>query len=134
MIDDRLEQSRIPQLHRAVNLLREHRHALADFLMSPAKGTKWPEYVEMLAKALQQDRGQILGEVQAAKTRLAYVREVVASQQMYASGPAFQQQIEMTALVEDVLNLFQSDLEARHIALERAFEPVPARWSPTARD
>ncbi len=124
-IDERLERSRIPQLHRAVNLLREHRHALADFLMSPAKGTKWPEYVEMLAQALQQDRGQILGEVQAAKTRLAYVREVVASQQTYAAGPAFQQQIELTCLVEDVLKLFQSDLDARQIAVQRAFERVP---------
>ena len=112
-----LEHSRLHLLGKAVDKLSEHADDLAGFLTGDAKGKKFLSLLEQLATELDAERTRMRQELDRLITHVGLMRSTVEAQQNLATANTLLETVDVGALVDRVLSLFQIDIENRAIAL-----------------
>jgi PAS domain S-box-containing protein len=107
LLAQRLRESRVPNLVRAVDLLRAHEGDQAAFLRDDPEGQKLAAYLRVVAEHLAAERSLQLGEVETLVRSVDHIKEVVAMQQGYARAPGgTEETLTASALVADALRMY----------------------------
>ena len=125
LIGDRLRQSRVGNLSKALLLVREHRHDVAGFLTNDPKGKMLPGYLETLAEHVSAEQKEIQSELENLSRNLEHVKEIVAMQQNYARVCGVSETLPVEELVQDAIHMNLGAFERHGITIERQFSPVP---------
>jgi signal transduction histidine kinase len=125
LVADRLRQSRVSNLSKALLLLREHSSNLAAFLTNDPKGKVLPAYLETLADHLAAEQSQMLLEMDNLARNLEHVKEIVVMQQSYAKLYGVLETLPVADLVQDALRMNLGAFERHGIAVIRQFASVP---------
>jgi signal transduction histidine kinase len=120
-----LRQSRLPNLNKALALLREHRQDLGSFLANDPKGTMLPGYLETLAEHLTAEYADVLREAESLARNLEHVKEIVAVQQSYSQQCGATETIQISELVQDAVRMNLGAFERHGITIKRDFAEVP---------
>ena len=123
---DRLRNSRLADLVRAVDLLGEHQEDLARFLTEDEKGQLLPSFLAMLAEHLCQEQESVLEELQSLTKNVDHIKTIVSTQQSYAGAAGMVELVSLVDLIEDALKIKQSALDKYAIEVIRDFENLPA--------
>lgn len=124
IVGERLEQSKVGGLEKAIALLREHQSDLSAFLNTDPRGPKLIEYLLKISGTLTGERGGLLKEVHGLQQKIDHIREIIAVQQTYAGGPTFSQEEDVATVVEDAIRMNADALEAGGIEVERQFASI----------
>ena len=84
MISERVRNSRVAGVARAVDLMRDHDADLAAFLTADPKGRMLPDYLGKLSDVLASEQADMIDELGNLHRSLAHVKQIVASQQSLA--------------------------------------------------
>ena len=125
LLGNRLRQSRVSYLSKALGLLREHRSNLAAFLLDDPKGKVLPSYLETLADHLAAENAEMLQEMDALSRNLEHVKEIVAMQQSYARLCGVLETLSVTDLVQDAIRMNIGAFERHGVTVVRQFAEVP---------
>lgn len=125
LVGQRLRESRVNNIAKALAMLREHRGDLARFLTEDSKGKMLPGYLETLADHLAAENEEILREMDNLGRNLEHVKEIVALQQNYAQVLGVSETLPISELVEDALCMNLGAFERHHITIIREFSDVP---------
>lgn len=125
MVTERLQEAPAANLARIPQMLREQVGQLDAFLTTDPKGKKIPDYLGMLAKNIEDQRAFALGELEQLRKHIDHIKQVVAMQQNYAKVAGVEEQIEVTALIDDALHINASALDRHRVDLARDLQPVP---------
>ncbi len=119
LIQSKIQNSKMPNLTKAVALMQVPENSLADFFANDPKGKQLPAYLSNLAAHLVQEQNEILKEFKSLMNHLEHVKEVVALQQNYAriSG--------VTELMEDAVRINIGAMDRHKIELKRDYSEVP---------
>jgi two-component system, NtrC family, sensor kinase len=124
VIAQRLRESRIQNLSKALGLLREHKSDLAKFLAEDPKGRMLPGYLETLAEHLIAEHTDALREMEALTHSLEHMKEIVGLQQSYAKRCGFLETLQPAELVEDALRMNWAAFERHGVSIVRQFSPT----------
>jgi signal transduction histidine kinase len=125
LLGEILDRSRMDGLGKLHHLLEDHAADLPGFLTRDERGKNLPAYVGMLANALAKEREGFRQELALLLQYVDHIKSIVAAQQKYAGGSSLPEPLSPTALVDDVLRLFEQSLSAQGIQLLRDFADVP---------
>lgn len=125
MVTERLQEAPAGNLARIPQMLREQTGRLDAFLTTDPKGKKIPDYLGMLAKNIEDQRTFALGELDQLRKHIDHIKQVVAMQQNYAKVAGVEEQIEVSALIDDALHINASALDRHRVELQRDLQPVP---------
>jgi PAS domain S-box-containing protein len=125
VIENRLRQSRVANLGKALALLREHRGDMADYLANDPKGKMLPGYLETLADHLGAEHAEMLAEMDLLNKNIEHIKEIVAMQQNYAKLCGVTERLQVSELVEDAIRMNLGAFERHGIQIVRDFAPVP---------
>ncbi|MEK7780377.1 MAG: PAS domain-containing protein [Verrucomicrobiota bacterium] len=125
MVTERLQEAPAVNLARIPQMLREQTGRLDAFLTTDPKGKKIPDYLGMLAKNIEDQRTFALGELDQLRKHIDHIKQVVAMQQNYAKVAGVEEQIEVSALIDDALHINASALDRHRVELQRDLQPVP---------
>ncbi len=125
LIHDRVKKSRVSNLARVAALFEEHQHNLADYLTNDPKGCQLPGYVAGLARHLETEKSELLGEIKGLTDSVDHVKQIVAMQQAHAKAGGVLELLALPELVEDALRLNSTRLIRAGIEVVRRFEEVP---------
>jgi signal transduction histidine kinase len=125
LVGDRLRQSRVSNLGKALALLREHRADLAVFLTDDPKGKVLPGYLETLAEHLATEQAEMLREITHLTRYAEHVKEIVAMQQNYARLWGVTETMQVRDLVQDAIRINWGSFERHGITIYREFGEVP---------
>jgi signal transduction histidine kinase len=125
LVVQRLRESRVQNMGKAVGLLQAHREDLVRFLQVDPKGRMLPAYLETLSDHLQTELSDVLGEMQALVRNLEHMKEIVAVQQSYASKCGVLETLRPVELVEDALRMNSGAFERHGVAIVREFSETP---------
>ncbi|MCA9161578.1 MAG: HAMP domain-containing protein [Planctomycetales bacterium] len=125
MLENRLHDSRVAGLRKATMLLEEQRGQIATFLTADARGPKLLDYLSSLAAMLQEEHNDNVMEVGRLRDTIRHIRDVIATQQAYAGGPDFKQEVQFSDMVEDILRLHEPQFQQHHITVQRHYETLP---------
>ncbi len=122
---DRLRQLNSGRLSKAIALLRENESALATFLSTDPKGKKMLPYLESLAAHLASEQGGALEELETLSRNIEHIKDIVATQQSYATHVGLTEPVQVIDLVEDALRMNAESLERHGVQTIREYDPHP---------
>ncbi len=126
LVGDRLRQSKVPNLCRAANLLREQNSQLAAFLTNDPKGKLLPEYFAVVAAQLADEQAKLIAEMNSVGQHIEHIKEIVAMQQSYAKVSGAFENLSPVELVEDALRMNAAAFERHRVQVVRELDqPVP---------
>jgi two-component system NtrC family sensor kinase len=86
LIAEKLRNSSVARLARAVSLIQAHKTDLPRFLADDANGRELPSQLCLLAVHMADEQAQILQEVALLTSDIAHIKAIVATQQDQAPG------------------------------------------------
>jgi two-component system, NtrC family, sensor kinase len=125
LIVESVNKSRASSLTKVAVLLQEHTHNLGEFITNDPQGKHLPVYLSQLAEHLVADQKAITGELDSLRRNVEHIKEIVATQQNYATFGGVKEMIDMVDLVEDSLRINEGTLRRHRVEVTREFEHVP---------
>jgi PAS domain S-box-containing protein len=125
LIADKLRASKAGNLAKAVAMLREHEHDLADYLTNDPKGHQLPAYLSSLGDHLASEQEDTLQEVKSLVGYIDHIKEIIAMQQNYARVLGVVESLPVVDLVEDALRLNAGAMERHGVKVNREYFEVP---------
>jgi PAS domain S-box-containing protein len=126
ILADKVRQSRIPNLEKAVALMRTHESNLAAFLTQDPKGRQLMDYLHSLAAHLAAEQAGMLEELASLTKNVEHIKGIVAMQQSYSRVSGVTEIVPPMDLVEDALRMNGASLDRHHIELVREYSETPA--------
>jgi signal transduction histidine kinase len=106
-------------------LLQQHEADLASFLTADPKGRLVPGFIVQLSECLEGERAALLEEHEHLARNIEHVKEIVAMQQNYAQVSGFLEQVSISRLLDDALQMNTSGLTRHGITIIRQYSEVP---------
>jgi two-component system, NtrC family, sensor kinase len=125
LVCDRLRNSRLEDLQRAMARLSSHRHELATFLAADGRAIKLVDYLTTINSKLDSERDELLRELELLNDKVEHIKSVIAAQQNYARRVTYREEIAPEKLVSDVLAMHGPSLSKHHIEVRTEFRKVP---------
>jgi PAS domain S-box-containing protein len=127
LVGQRLRNSKVTNLRRATEMLRERNGQVVEFLTADPKGKLIPEYLSAVAEQLATEQAELIVEVDSVSEHIEHIKEIVAMQQNYAKVSGVYQDLSAAELVEDAVRLNIAAFERHRIEIVREFqENTPA--------
>jgi C4-dicarboxylate-specific signal transduction histidine kinase len=123
LVTDRVRESKLINLGRAVGLMREHAGDLGHFLDQDPKGQRLPSYLEQLTAHLTQEQADIATEVESLRKNVEHIKDIVTTQQSYARVAGVIEIVQVTELIEDALRVNAGALDRHGVQIVRQYEP-----------
>jgi two-component system, NtrC family, sensor kinase len=122
---DQLRESRIVNLTKLTEMLKENMNDLTNFLSNDPRGKKIPQYLISLSTALGEERQIMQQESEALQSRVEHIKEIVAMQQSYGRVSGVNETLSAEQLMEDALKINIGGLLRHKISVLRQYEDVP---------
>ncbi|HUC85394.1 MAG TPA: HAMP domain-containing sensor histidine kinase, partial [Candidatus Acidoferrales bacterium] len=122
VVMDRLRNSRIEGIQKAVALLRQNEAQLGTYLKTE-KGRNLLPYLEQIASYLTMNQAGTLKELENLDKNIQHIKDIVAVQQDYAKFSGLTEKLQVIDLMEDALRMSASSLERHKIQVARSFDP-----------
>jgi len=123
LVSERIAKSKCTRLDQVAALLTEHAGDLASFLAGP-QGKHLPGYLGELAGALGSERDSAVAELEALRSNVEHIKEIVAMQQSYARRGGIIETLDIRALVEDSLRMNEGAFSRHGVTIIRDYEDV----------
>lgn len=122
LVVERLRDSRVRGLERAVGLLREHASHLGSFLANDVRGQQLPGYLEALTRQLAHERAALLDEMGRLDESVSRIRSVMNMQQRYARGSSVLEWVNIGTVLEEAVRSHGAALHSLGIRLRLEFD------------
>ncbi|WP_161798987.1 AAA family ATPase [Caenimonas sp. SL110] len=120
-----ISNSRIGGLTRAVDLINQHQHDLAQFIETDPRGKAlWP-YLNELVSALRTERQDALGDLDRLSRSVEHIIYVVATQQSHAGPSSVLEMTQPEEPLEEAIHMCASALERVGVNISRDYQSVP---------
>lgn len=126
LVREKLNQSEIPTLGRATQMLADHQADLSAFLTHDERGRALPSFLIELSRFLAQERDLMLREMQSLSDALEHIRRVVSMQQVHARNVTLIETAELDKVVEQALALAGEVCGGRKVQVVRHLELTEA--------
>jgi signal transduction histidine kinase len=123
LVADKIRKSKVSNIARAAEMIKEHSHNLAQFLQDDPKGRQLPQYLDRLAGFLTTEQTGILAELDSLRKNVEHIKGIVGMQQNYAKAFGAAEPVRPTELVEDALRMNSGALIRHEVRVVREYEP-----------
>jgi signal transduction histidine kinase len=105
VVTERVRQTRLVNLHKVTDLLRDHSQDLGDFLTQDPKGKQVPQYLAAVTEHLEREQQDNLGELQHLVKRVYHIKAIVALQQDHAKTSGVIEEMTLGEVIDDALKI-----------------------------
>lgn len=124
LISQKIAQSKISSLQDLAHLIQDHESDIATFISHDPQGQRIPPYIIKLAHIWQEDKGYLLNETQTLEQGIIHIKEIISKQNLLSSLLELTEQIDISNLIEDALNLNKGLYEQKGIEIIRQYGPL----------
>ena len=125
LASDRIRQSKVSELARAMDLMQKHADDLGDFITNDPKGKRLPEFLQLLSEHMTDERSDTLKELELLTSKVNHIKTIVATQQSYAGVSGVIEDADLATLVDDAMKLNSASLERHNITTVRDYGNIP---------
>ena len=125
LVSDRVRQSKAENLSKAAALLREHADHLEEFFAKDPRARLLLDYLPNLGAHLNEERAEMLTELELLTKNLDHIKDIVAMQQSYAKVSGMIEPVSVASLAEDALQIHEAALTRHDINVVREYADVP---------
>jgi signal transduction histidine kinase len=123
VVGEKIRKSKVSNIARTADMIKEHAADLAHFLEHDPKGRQLPQYLGRLAQHLNIEQAAILGELDSLRKNVEHIKGIVGMQQNYAKVFGAAEPVKPTELVEDALRMNSGALVRHDVHVIREYDP-----------
>jgi signal transduction histidine kinase len=123
---DLMKHSRISELGRATDLMRQNTESLGDFFTRHERGKLLLPYLTKLGEILGHEQETLVDYLHDLCQKVDHTKEIVKSQQSYAKVCGIEMDFRPEEVLDDVLKTLGANLSESGIELVREYHDVPA--------
>ena len=120
--DEITRRLKVTNLQKVATMISENA-AVENYLSNDEKGSRLPEYLSLIARELTKDQKDVIEELESTKRHLEHIKAVVSMQQEYATANSVLENVDLSEVLEDAINMSSGSLQRHHIKLVREFKP-----------
>lgn len=124
LINRTMQESKLDNLGKALDLIREHEGDLGTFLTSDAKGQRLPGYMIKLGEVLVAERMTVVEELRLMARSVEHIRQIVQMQQTYARSTCVFEPVHPADIMEDALRVNLISFDRHNVRVEREFQEI----------
>jgi PAS domain S-box-containing protein len=124
LLRDRIRNSNVGQLGKAVRLLEEHRNRLAEYLDADPRGKRLLPFLAALAERLDGDRTEMLAEMATVNENVDHIKQIIATQQTFARIGGLTEVVDLVELIEGAVTLSEAGLVDHKIHIVRDYQAI----------
>ena len=125
LVSERVRQSKAENLLKASMLLREHGDNLEDFFAHDPRAKLLLNYLPNLGTHLNEERAEMLTELELLTKNLDHIKDIVAMQQGYAKVSGIIEPVSVARLADDALQINEAALTRHRVQVRREYAEVP---------
>lgn len=125
LISEKIKSSRVGYVGKVADLINSQKENLPHFLTSDNRGRQLPAYLTSLATNLEQERRDLLDEINSLSNNISHIKEIVAMQQSYAKSLGVLESYKPSDLLEDAIRMNDAAIIRHEVSLSRDFADVP---------
>lgn len=125
VIREKLAQSRLSHLRKAIEVLQAQETNLASYLADDPKGRQLPQFLGRLTGHLTEENQALLQETDALEKNVQHIKQIVAMQQSFAKVFGVTESLNAQELMEEAIQLNLAAFDRHGIQLVRQFSSVP---------
>ena len=125
LASDRLRQSKVSELARAVKLVEQHTDDLTAFITTDPKGKQLVPFLSLLSTHLADERVDILKELELLTSKIDHIKAIVSTQQSYAGVSGVTETVNVATLLDDAMKLNSASLERHSIRVRLEYAEIP---------
>lgn len=118
VVTEKLQNSEIPSLGLAADMITEHQKDLPAFLTEDERGRQLPEFLREISTFLGQEHTAMLGEMKSLNASLEHIRQVVEMQQNLAQHKPLLEAVSPADILAEALRLSMPAFDRHHIQVE----------------
>ncbi|MEN8189435.1 MAG: ATP-binding protein [Thermodesulfobacteriota bacterium] len=108
-----------------VDLIQLHTANIGDFISQDPRGKKLPAYFIKLSEQLTREQEDLSKEINRQLKHIRLVAEIIRTQQDSTKGHSFIEAIDLVAIVEECLLVFEQKISERRIVVTRDYANLP---------
>src|SRR5437867_1206241 len=125
LIREKLQQSRLSHLSKAISVLREQEADLAGFLTSDPKGRQMPQFLGRLTEHLVEENKDLIEETDTLDKNVQHIKQIVTMQQSLARVFGVTESLHAERLMEEAMQFNLAAFDRHGIKVVRQYAPVP---------
>ena len=125
IVADQARSLRFTGLARAVKLLQDNVGSLDNFFVYDPVGKQIPNYLGQLSNQLTRDHQALIEEIRSLSKSVDHIKNIIAMQQSYARASSFLEELSVSELVGEALQISEGSLARHHIKVVRDFQDTP---------
>lgn len=124
LIKEKVCNSRISDIKKLSDMVNDHSDDLSEYFAEDPQGRHIPSYLTKVARLLSDEQAKTIETLQSLTGYVGHIRDIINSQQSYASAQAVVAEISLSELVENAIQINAAGLEKRGICVERQFANI----------
>ena len=122
VVTDNLKKSKVGSVSRLAGLLQENEGRLGQFFTENEKGKQVPGFLSTLAGHLENEREEMVREMNALGKSIQHIKSIISMQQSYAKVGGVSEACPVLEIIEDAIRLNTVSFQRHDIQLKRQFE------------
>ena len=117
LVREKVEQSSIALLRKAVDVLDERKDNLVEFLTVDEKVKHFPVFFQKVVDSIESERQSGLSEITSLMKNIDHIREIVSAQQSSAKRQRIVETFQVEELIDSAINVVGASLERQDVKL-----------------
>ncbi|WP_138429753.1 ATP-binding protein [Fodinibius saliphilus] len=122
VINETLEESKIPKIRQANELLNENKDDLKEFITEDSRGPKLLNYYLKLDEPLYKEHEKLREHCDRLNEKVNLMLEVIDAQQDYAKVGRIVEEVQLEEIIEDTLKLQAGSIERHELHIKKEFQ------------
>lgn len=122
-LKEKLSEVLYQKIDRVADLIKAHASNLLDYLQNDDRGKLLPEYLPVLFQQIQENKKQMLEDIQRLANQYTMMKDILAAQTGLSKSMSIQEQVSLPNLLDTSLNIVLSEkLQAdKHVTINKNY-------------
>jgi signal transduction histidine kinase len=122
---DLVVHSKVSSLARVMALIGEHRGDLGTFLIEDERGKQVPVFLAEVSRRLDAEQSELAEMLDGLAKNVQHIKDTITMQQSYAKVGGMEEQVAVTEIIEDAIQINKAGLDRHGVRLVREYEDLP---------
>jgi signal transduction histidine kinase len=124
VITSTAKESKVPTLEKLAELIKAHEHDIEHFVRDDPKGSRFPEFLKVLAERIAHERGLFLRESDSLRRHVEHIAAIVATQQKLSHRSSSIERVDLDEIISTALDMVGETLKKHAITVQRDIDEL----------
>ncbi|HID24083.1 MAG TPA: GHKL domain-containing protein [Planctomycetaceae bacterium] len=122
---EKIRKLGVQDMVKVAQLLEQHQDDLGRFITEDRRGRHLAPFLIDLSRYMVQQEEEIIAELKSLQKNIDHIKEIIAVQQSNARITGFVQEVNLSQVIDDAIQINAASMERHRIVIVREYEDLP---------